>query len=87
MNSAEEHSKQQRFRQEQLERERELIEERQDLRDRVAIAAMSGLLSNHAADLSQLQFERIGMVSYRIADAMLEARQKTQEDQSEGTQP
>ena len=72
------------------ENEEALIKKKVDgLRDRMAMVAMNGLLSNHAGKESCFPRyrERIAEESYRIADVMLEARQKNQKDQGEGTQP
>lgn len=61
----------------EVQREFTAEEERRALRDRLAVAAMQGLLSGRASfPIENIPNEQVAAVAYGIADAMIKAREK-----------
>jgi hypothetical protein len=56
---------------ENMRNERELVEVRQTLRDKFAMAAITGTLPG-----SELDVDQYAALAYRMADAMMRAREK-----------
>lgn len=56
-----------------------------ELRDQIAIAAMTGPISKHILLRSPKDLEFLSELAYRLADAMIEARSKTNTDSDEYT--